>query len=187
MNRLKWLIIPFLFIACDMPIDLIDEEVIEEVTEDNFIPIVSINQESQMIDSGASITLTIDIDDQDDFYHYYVWTVDGQIVSDEEEYTFSRTPEDVTIYIIAVTVTDGKGLATDSIVLTVRKPPWTPQPLNIYFFEIGVDPQPEDIIVQYTAIDNAQYQSFLSSTATALTIYNRDNDPDCYRVLGGTL
>jgi len=183
MNRLKWLIIPFLFIACDMPIDLIDEEVIQ----DNFIPIISINQESQTVDSGASITLTVDIDDQDDFYHYYVWTVDGQIVSDEEEYIFSETPEEETSYILAVTVTDGESLVADSIILTVRKPPWTPQPLNIYFFEIGAAVQPENIIMQYTAVDNNQYQSFVTSTAMNLQTYNRDNDPDCYRVFGGTL
>jgi len=168
--------------SCDTPINLIDETGIE----DNFIPVVTINQDSQTIANGANLTLSVDIDDQDDFYHYYVWTVDGQIVSDEDEYIFSRTPEVDTDYLISVTITDGKGLATDSIIVTVLNPPWTPEPLHIYFFEVGTQTEEDSWIQEYIAVDNTQYQSFLSSTAMALQTYNRDNDPDCYRVLGGT-
>lgn len=183
---MKKLLSSFILIAlfsCDTPVDLIDEESLQ----DNFIPIVTIDQETQTIENGASITLTVEIDDHDDFYHYYVWTVDGQIVSDENEYIFSRTPDIDTNYIVGISVTDGKGLATDSIVITVLNPPWKPEPLHIYFFEVGAQQEENGWIREYIAEDNAQYQSFLSSTLMGLEMYNRDNDPDCYRVLGGTI
>jgi hypothetical protein len=67
--------------------NLIDESNIEG----NFVPIITLNQESQTIENGANLSLTVEIDDQDDFYHYFVWSVDGQIVSDEDEFIFSQT------------------------------------------------------------------------------------------------
>lgn len=167
--------------ACDSPVDLINEDDIQ----DNFVPIVSINQESQTIGNGASITLSVDIDDQDDFYHYYVWTVDGQIVSDEEDYTFSRTPSVDTDYIVGVSVTDGKGLATDSIIITVLDPPWQPEPLHIYFFPIGEELEETGWARVYVADNNTHYQQLLGTIGTTLEVYNRDNDPDCYIVYGG--
>ena len=100
MNRLKLLIVPFLFISCEN-MNLIDESNIE----DNFVPIITLNQESQTIENGASLSLTVEIDDQDDFYPYFVWSVDGQIVSDEDEFIFSRTPEADTDYLITLTLT----------------------------------------------------------------------------------
>ena len=175
-------LIVFLF-SCDQPIDLIDENVIPV----NFVPVITLNQESQTINNGANLPLSVEIDDQDDFYHYYVWTINEVIVSDEETYIFSKTPEIQTDYLLGIMVTDGKGIVHESITITVLEPPWIPTPLHIYFFEVGTEPDEDLWIIDYEASDNSQYQSFLSSTVSSLEAYNRDNDPDCYRVFGGTI
>ena len=177
-------LIVFLF-SCDQPVDLIDETIIEEEATENFVPIITLNQESQIIENGSSLTLSVEIDDQDDFYHYYVWTINDVIVSDEETYTFSKTPEIQTDYLLGIMVTDGKGIVHESITITVLEPPWAPEPLHIYFFEIGIEPDEDLWIKDYIAEDNTQYQYFLSTIATSLQTYNRDNDPDCYLVYGG--
>jgi len=177
MNRLKYLLLAFVLISC--------ENVVYDA--ENFVPIVEINQTDQIIESGESVLLSASVTDEDHTIHYYAWTVDGNIISTDESFMFSMTPNVDTLYTIGVAVTDGEGIGSDEIEILVKEPLWTPQPLHIYFFHIGAELVASNVIVDYEACDNAQYQSFLSSTATALTIYNRDNDPDCYRVFGGEI
>ena len=55
----------------------------------------------------------------------------------------------------------------------------------MYEIEIGIEPDEDLWIKDYIAEDNTQYQYFLSTIATSLQTYNRDNDPDCYLVYGG--
>ncbi|MDA3957967.1 hypothetical protein [Oceanispirochaeta sp.] len=84
-----------------------------------------------MISNGASVTFTVTIDDQDDFYHFYCWTVDGESCGDSESLTFSKSPDVEQSYIITVAVSDGKDLVSASSVITVQDKPWG---LNRFIF-----------------------------------------------------
>jgi hypothetical protein len=167
--------------SCEQPTDA-EKEVIEE--PENFIPIIELLPGSSMIDNGASVTFSVEIDDQDDFYHFYNWTVDGESCGDTESYTFSASPEFETPYIISVAVSDGKDIVSKSAVITVKDRPWQPVQLHIYFFAVGDYPSAENIVRDITADDNSDYDFKMIAVNTSLELYNRDNDPDCY-VLGG--
>lgn len=177
-NLFSILIISMIFfVSCEIPV---------EYNPNNDVPDVNIIQNSQTVDNGQSVFLTVNVSDQDHTYHYYAWTIDGNITSNEETFTFSESPDFETVYIVGLTVSDGEGIGSDSIIITVLEPTWRPLPLHIYFFEIGVEEIEENIIRDYGAISVSEYNTFLTATVSALEIYNRDNDPDCYRVFGGT-
>jgi hypothetical protein len=120
--------------SCEQPTEPeVIEEIIEEpiIEAENFIPVIKLLPGSSMISNGASVTFTVTIDDQDDFYHFYCWTVDGESCGDSESLTFSKSPDVEQSYIITVAVSDGKDLVSASSVITVQDKPWG---LNRFIF-----------------------------------------------------
>ena len=184
MKRLKYALIVLIVLlaSCD---DKSDDS--DEALQENFIPVIELYPGNQLIENGGSVTFSVEIDDQDDFYHFYCWTVDGESCGDTETFTFSKAPEFEQSYIITVAVSDGRDLVSASSVITVKDRPWQPVPLHIYFFAIGDYPSEENIVRDYTATDNADYDYKMIAVRTTLEIYNRDNDPDCYTLGGGYL
>ncbi len=157
----------------------------EEEVPENILPVIELLPGSQLIENGASVTFSVTIDDQDDFYHSYCWTLDGESCGDSDEYTFSDSPEFETSYIISVAISDGTDIVSASSKITVKQMPWQPEPLHIYFFEIGSHESEETAVKTYVASDNDEYDYFAIASITTLEMYNRDNDPDAYRVMGG--
>lgn len=191
MKRLILILLAVVMFSCEQPTDPVVEEVIEEQEPEaepepeNFIPIIELSPGSQLIANGSSVTFSVEIDDQDDFYHFFCWTVDGESCGDAETFTFSKAPEFEQSYIITVAVSDGRDLVSASSVITVKDRPWQPVPLHIYFFAVGDYPSAENIVRDYTADDNADYDYKMIVVKTSLELYNRDNDPDCYSLGGG--
>jgi hypothetical protein len=199
LNRLSFILILFVLFSCEQPTEPLIEEVVEEVVEEpteepeetpqeepeNFIPFIELIPGSSMVSNGASVTFTVTIDDQDDFYHFYCWTVDGESCGDTESLTFSKSPDVEQSYIITVAVSDGKDLVSASSVITVQDKPWSPEPLHIYLFPVGTAPGENLWVKMYICSDVADYDYKSIAVRTSLELYNRDNEPDAYILMGG--
>jgi hypothetical protein len=176
--------------SCEQPTEPVIAEIIEDpiIEEENFIPVIELLPGSSMVSNGAAVTFTVNIDDQDDFYHFYhfyCWTVDGKSCGDSESLTFSKAPDVEQSYIITVAVSDGKDLVSASSVITVQDKPWSPEPLHIYFFPVGTAPDENLWVKIYICSDVADYEYKSIAVRTLLELYNRDNEPDAYIFTGG--
>lgn len=190
MKRFSFLLFLVLFLSCQLPTDTVIEEYyiendyIPEVVE-NIAPGIILSPASSTVRNASSLTFSVDIDDPDDFYFYYSWTVDGEFAGADETLSFCKSPEIGTEYTVTVEVFDGENTVSASSVITVLEPPWEPTPLTIYFFPVGTEPGDELWLRLYTAEDNDDYSRICGSIRTTLEIYNRDHDPDAYILYGG--
>lgn len=182
------LIIPMLF-ACNPTTETDYETMIADLQaqldaqEANEPPIVDISPDGQTVANGATATFTADVLDPDDVEFAYIWAVDGVVKSETDTLYFSASPEWQTDYTIALTVSDGGTLVSDSVTLTVLKPEWQPTRLHIYIFEVGVELSDETATKDYTATSAEAYPDLL--VAAKLKRDSLNLEGDYYIVEGG--
>jgi len=193
-----FLLVP-LFFACtvDPPEPIADYETViaelqaqidelENQEETNEPPVIEISPDGQTVNNGQTATFTVDVLDSDDIEFAYIWAVDGIVKSEIDTLSFLDTPEFQTDYIIALTVSDGRNLVSDSVTLTVLKPAWQPTILHIYIFAEGVELSDETAAKDYTATDADAYPALLNAAKLKRDSMNLEGTGVYYIIEGGT-
>ena len=183
---MKYLILFFaLFIfSCEQPLDKEDVlQIIDNIP--NIPPSVVINEGDRTISNGSDLTLTTEITDPDDYEFISTWSINEIEVNNQENFTFAAYPDRSTDYTISVCISDGQDDCSDSVIITVLGPPWTPEKLHVYIFPVGSELSDYTWVKHYTATDSANYWVVMNGANLKVQEHNAFFPDDPWYYLGG--
>ena len=184
MKRLFIILLVFLLFGCEQPLDKEDVlEIIDNIP--NIPPSVVIIEGDRTISNGSDITLTTDIIDPDDYEFISTWSINEIEINNQKNFTFAAYPDRATDYKISVKISDGEDECTDSVIITVLGPPWTPEKLHVYIFPVGAEYSDYTWTKHYTATDASNYWTVMNGAKLKVESHNMMFPDDPWHYIGG--
>jgi len=177
MKKLYLIFVVLLLFGCAQP-----TEIIETV---NIPPVVKIIEGNSTIDNGADITLTTEITDPDDTVFYSTWLINEIVINNQKNFTFAAYPVISTDYKISVNISDGQSFCSDSVIITVLGPPWTPERLHVYIFPVGAEYSDYTWEKHYIATDPVNYWVVMNGANLKVQEHNMIYPNDPWHYIGG--
>ena len=111
------IILTLSIVACEETLDFIYQLI-------DHAPTVEIEEGNAVVENGVSKTFSARASDEDGDLLSYQWSVDGRDLTGETGVTLTvaRSPNELTVYIIKITVSDGNLDAEATVTLTVKAP-----------------------------------------------------------------
>ncbi len=177
MKKLYLILTVLLLFGCSQPAEYIEIP--------NIPPVVRIAEGNSTINNGADITLTADVIDPDNTIFEYTWLVDEVKINNQKNFTFAAYPDRATDYKICVNISDGKDECSDSVIITVLGPPWSPVKLHVYIFPVGAEMNDFNWTKHYTATDAQNYWTVMNGANLKVQEHNQFFPNDPWHYIGG--